>query len=70
MDQRPFLVEVELNRTVQFTVDARTPEEAESIVEQWIGDGEHGELTSETIEHTEATPAEAFGDEVLSAGGR
>ena len=65
MERRPFTVEVDILRTATFVVDARSPEEAESTVEQWIKDGEAGATISYSIERSEAIPAEFFGEEVV-----
>ncbi len=47
---RPFAVTATITRQVSFVVDARTSEEAESICEEWIEDGESGTTnSSETV---------------------
>lgn len=64
-DRRPFTVEVDVLRTSTFIVDARSPEEAVSTAEQWIADGETGAEISYSIERSEASPAEEFGDAIV-----
>lgn len=62
---RPFIVQVERLVASDFTVEANSIEEAESIVEMWIADGEYGTVTNSTIENIETMPAENFGTECM-----
>lgn len=52
---RTFTVTVHVNSEHTFEVDARTPEEAESIAEQLIEDGEQGACQREVV-MTDAYP--------------
>jgi hypothetical protein len=61
-EYRPFAVTATVTRVVQFLVDARTAEEAESIVEEWIEDGETGTVTEQEIEFEDIFPAEGLDD--------
>ena len=47
--QRPYQVSVQSIKLHDFVVDANSPEEAESIVEDFLEDGEEG--TPSSIEH-------------------
>ena len=49
-----FTVTAVLTKTAQFVIEARTPEEAVSIAENWIADGEFGVETLAGIEDIEA----------------
>lgn len=45
-------------QTHHYHVEANTPEEAESVAEQYFTDGEEGTVTSSDIDTTEAVPEE------------
>lgn len=46
----------------EYLVEARTPEEAEAIAEQYDDDGEVGVLTVNQREYTDSVPVEEAGD--------
>lgn len=55
---RPFNVTAIVTREVSFLVDARTPEEAQSIVEEWIEDGETGTVNATEIDFEDTYAAD------------
>ena len=62
---RPFQVEVDISLHSFFTVDARTPEEADSIVERQVDEGELGRVTGTKIECSEACPIDLVDGEAV-----
>lgn len=54
-----YKVSVQVSETREFVVDANSPEEAESIAEQWYEEGEEGNLVSIDDLQSEALPEEA-----------
>lgn len=55
---RPFEVTVQTNIEHSFVVEANTPEEAESIVDGYVDDGELGDEISRVSEVIEIMPVE------------
>lgn len=55
---RPFAVVIQVTQTINYLVDARTSEEAESIAEEWLNDGESGTISETEIHEIDAFPAE------------
>jgi hypothetical protein len=59
-EYRPFSVTAVVTREVSFLVDARTSEEAQSIVEEWIEDGETGTVNATEVEIEDCYPADGI----------
>ena len=58
MERRPFKVSLTKTVVKEFTVDAITPEQAESIATQWDKEGEEGVITVSEVEFTDVVPVE------------
>lgn len=63
-EYRPYIVELTLVKKLRLTVEARTPEQAEEAAEEWVLDGEEGQvLQGPYVEIDEVYPApDAEGD--------
>lgn len=61
--KQTFAVSAKVVKNCNYVVDANTSEEAVSIVESWLAEGETGVEELEYIDEIEATPAEGL-DEV------
>lgn len=55
---KPFRVTLVVTTEHEYEIDANTPEEAESVAEQWFEEGEEGTTTISTVEQSEAIPSE------------
>jgi hypothetical protein len=64
---RPFEVVLIVTRKISYLVEARTPEEAEDIAEEWLVDGEEGIPQGEPeIEVEDVSPVdELSSDEIF-----
>lgn len=52
-----YRVSIVATRTHEYVVDdARSPEHAEAIAEQWFEEGEDGNVTATDVDSTEALP--------------
>lgn len=49
-EYRPFEVQLQVTSILTFRVDARTPEQAETIAEELVAEGEVGSIDSTDIE--------------------
>ncbi len=47
---QPYTVEVRVTNQITYSVEARTPEQAEAIVEELIAEGEVGAIDSTSVE--------------------
>lgn len=47
--KKTFQVNVEVTQTHQYQIEANSPEEAEGIAEQWLEDGEAGEVIDKEV---------------------
>lgn len=64
---RSYQVTVSVNREHTFVVDARSPEDAEATVENWLADGEDGTIESMTIDNVEVVPIDEADGVVVEA---
>lgn len=55
---RPFAVVASITSTASFLVDARSQEEAEGIVEEWVQEGETGTISETDVTILDCYPTE------------
>ena len=60
---QPYEVVVTVTKTCNYIIDANTSEEAESIAEQFIEEGEYGNEVFECIEDIDTNPASDYEEE-------
>lgn len=62
-DQKEFKVQLIVTTAHEFVVTARTEEEAVSVAEGMLDDGEEGNILSSDVENADAYPYTDQGDE-------
>lgn len=62
---KEYVVELVVTQIHTYTVPARTPEEAASIAEDLLDDGNEGEVTGITIESADAYSSEEYDEEIF-----
>lgn len=62
----PFLVEVVVQSTHSYVVEANYAEEAEGVAQDWLEEGDEGQVTDKEIVSVSAIPADSA--EVLVEG--
>ena len=67
-EYRPFVVVLSATKRLQYVVEARTPEQAEDIAEEYLFDGEEGILLDQpVVEIEEVYPSEDSKDPFTDA---